>query len=167
MVYANPWLSLREDSIEYPDGSRGIYSVLDKSDYAIVIAEQDGGFHLVEQFRYAIGQRSLEFPMGGWPAGKGGTAVQLAQAELSEETGFTAATWRHLGRLVQSTGYSGQRFDVFHATDLTPGEPHREATESDMEHRWVSADDFRRLIRNGTIIDSPTVAAYALLTLHS
>ncbi len=36
-VYRNRWMSLREDEIERPDGSRGIYSVVDKPDFALVI----------------------------------------------------------------------------------------------------------------------------------
>ena len=36
-IYANPWMRLREDSILRPDGSDGIYGVVDKPDYALVI----------------------------------------------------------------------------------------------------------------------------------
>ena len=50
-VYRNPWLTLREDEIRRPDGSAGIYSVVDKPDFALVIPAEPDGFHLVEQFR--------------------------------------------------------------------------------------------------------------------
>src|SRR4051812_12152575 len=90
VVYANQWLSVREDEFERSDGATGVYGVVDKQDFAIVVAEQDGMFHLVEQFRYPIGRRSWEFPMGGWPVEKTGTALELAQAELREETGLIA-----------------------------------------------------------------------------
>ena len=36
-VYRNDWLTLREDDIRRPDGSPGIYSVIDKPTYALVI----------------------------------------------------------------------------------------------------------------------------------
>jgi 8-oxo-dGTP pyrophosphatase MutT (NUDIX family) len=170
VVYRNNWMSVREDDIEFADGTRSIYGVLDKDDYAVVIAVEespDGArFHLVEQYRYAIERRSLEFPMGGWPAGKSGTAEELARAELREETGITADTWTHLGHLVQSTGHSSQGFDVYLATGLTAGAHEREATESDMEHRVVSEAEFCALVAAGTITDSPTVASYGLLLLH-
>ena len=171
VVYRNNWMSVREDDIEFADGSRSIYGVVDKPDYALVIPVEDGDatgprFHLVEQYRYAIERRSLEFPMGGWPAGKSGTAEELARAELREETGLSAADWVHLGHLVQSTGHSSQGFDVYLATGLTAGAHEREATESDMEHRVVGEDEFCRLIADGAITDSPTVAAYGLLLLH-
>src|SRR3954451_7305717 len=105
VVYANPWLSVREDVFVRSDGSNGVYGIVDKQDFAIVIAEQDGIFHLVEQYRYPIGRRSWEFPMGGWPTGKGGSALQLAQAELREETGLTAGRWEHLAHLYEAPGF--------------------------------------------------------------
>lgn len=170
VVYANAWMSVREDDIEFTDGTRSIYGVVDKPDYALIIAEETGPegsrFHLVEQYRYAIERRSLEFPMGGWPAGKTGTAAELARAELREETGLTADSWVHLGNLVQSTGHSSQCFDIYLATGLTEGAHDRESTEGDMIHRTVTEDEFCDLISAGAITDSPTVAAYGMLLLH-
>ena len=166
VVYQNPWMTVREDEIQFADGTVSIYGVVDKNDYALVIAEENGGFHLVEQYRYAPGRRSLEFPMGGWPTGKSGTAEELARAELSEETGLTAASWVHIGHLIQSTGYSSQAFDIYLATGLTPGAHSREATEVDMVHRVVTESEFRGLIADGTITDAPSIAAYTMLLLH-
>ena len=170
VAYRNDWMSVREDDIEFADGTRSIYGVVDKPDYAVVIAVEGTGddtrFHLVEQYRYAIERRSLEFPMGGWPAGRSGTAGELARAELREETGLTADSWTHLGHLVQSTGHSSQGFDVYLAAGLTAGAHDRELTEGDMEHRTVTEDEFCALVGDGTITDSPSVAAYGLLLLH-
>ena len=165
-VYASPWMSVREDVFERPDGSRGVYGVVDKADFAVVIAEQDGCFHLVEQFRYPTQRRSWEFPMGGWPSGKTGTAAELAAAELVEETGVTAGVWRHLGRLTNSNGFCSQGMDVFHATDLTAGEHRREDTEQDMVHALVPESEFRQMIFQGRITDSETICAYGLFVMH-
>jgi 8-oxo-dGTP pyrophosphatase MutT (NUDIX family) len=166
VVYRNNWMTVREDDIQFADGTVSIYGVVDKADYAIAVAEEDGYLHLVEQYRYACAKRSLEFPMGGWPAGKSGTAEELAIAELSEETGLTAASWVHIGHLIQSSGYSPQAFDIYLATDLTPGAHNREHTEVDMVHKVLSESQFRELIADGTITDGPTIAAYAMLQLH-
>ncbi len=167
VVYRNPWMSIREDRFVRPDGSTGTYGVVDKNDFAIVIPEHEGSFHLVEQYRYPIARRSWEFPMGGWPVGSaGGTALELAKAELREETGFTAGSWRHLGRLNEAVGFCSQGFDIFHATGLIAGAHAREPSEADMVHREVTEGVFRAMIINGEIIDAATIAAYALLMLH-
>jgi hypothetical protein len=57
VAYRNPWLSVREDTLVLADGSTGIYGVVEKADYALIIPEENGGFHLVEQFRHAVGRR--------------------------------------------------------------------------------------------------------------
>ncbi len=166
VVYSNPWMQVREDEFERVDGATGIYGVVDKPDFALVIAEQDGFLHLVEQYRYPIGRRSWEFPMGGWPPGRTGTMRALAEAELQEETGLTAARWEHLVGLRGAPGFCSQRYDIFHATDLTVGEHAREDSEMDMVHRAFSEAQVRSMILDGTIVDGTTVAAYGVLLLQ-
>ena len=58
---------LREDDIRRPDGSPGIYGVVDKPDYALVMPYDGHRFRLVEQFRYPLGERRWEFPQGTAP----------------------------------------------------------------------------------------------------
>ena len=166
-VYRNNWMRVREDTFARPDGSVDTYGVVDKENFAIVIAEAaDGRFHLVEQFRYAIGKRSWEFPMGTWPAGHSGTVEELAKQELLEETGVRAANWRRIGHHVQQAGgFCSQGFDLFHATELTEGQHEREDSEADMVQALVSEAEFRAMIRDGVITDAVTIAAYAMLRL--
>lgn len=166
LVYRSRWLQLREDRFVRSDGVEGRYGVVDKPDFAVVIAEQDGHFHLVEQYRYPIGRRSWEFPMGGWPAGRGGSALDLARAELAEETGCTADTWTHVARLHGTVGFCSQGYDVFHATGLQAGPPSREESEADMVHRVVPEVELRRMIADGEIIDGVTLAAYLRFQLQ-
>jgi 8-oxo-dGTP pyrophosphatase MutT (NUDIX family) len=161
-VYRNPWLALREDEIEYRDGSRGTYAVVDKKDFVVVLPWVDGGYWLVQQFRYPVGSREWEFPQGGWPDGHDGTPADLAAAELREETGLRAARFTHLGRLWAAYGFCSQGYDVFLAEDLTPGAPDRESTEADMVHAWVAEDELRAMIRRGEFADGHSVAALAL-----
>jgi 8-oxo-dGDP phosphatase len=166
-IFANRWLRLREDEIEYADGTPGTYTVVEKSDFVTVLPLEDDGFWLVQQYRYAVGSRQWEFPQGGWPQGRDGTTAELAAAELAEETGLTARRWRRLGRLFAAYGYSTQSFDVFLATDLTSGEPRREHSEQDMVHRWFAVADVRAMVRAGEFADSHSVAALALYDLNA
>lgn len=166
VIYTNPWLTLREDQVERADGSQGIYSVVDTHDFAVVLPYDDGGFHLVEQYRYPVGARSWEFPSGSFPAGVTGTPEQLAAAELREETGFTAGRLARLGTLNPANSMTGQTCHVFLATDLTPGEPAREPTEQDMRQRWFSRHDVVRMVAEGELTDGPSMAAYLLFTVR-
>jgi 8-oxo-dGDP phosphatase len=166
IVYENPWLTLREDEIEREDGSRGIYSVIDKPDFALVMPLENDGFHLVEEYRYPLGTRRWQFPQGAFPQGVTGTPEQLAAAELVEETGITAARLERLGYLNCAHGITGQGYHVFLATDLTAGEPRRELTEQDMRQEWFPRKEVERMLRDGVITDDSSLAAYLLLTMR-
>jgi 8-oxo-dGTP pyrophosphatase MutT (NUDIX family) len=164
-VYRNAWMSVREDAIALPDGTPGLYGVVDKPDFALVVPrEPDGSLWLVEQYRYPVGRRAWEFPQGSWGQGTG-SQVELAAAELREETGLRADTLRHLGHLFEAPGFCSQGFDVYLAEGLQAGTVEREATEQDMRHRRVSDEQFRRMVRSGQVVDGASVAAYGLLLL--
>jgi 8-oxo-dGTP pyrophosphatase MutT (NUDIX family) len=165
-VYRNPWIRVREDAVERADGSTGVYSVVEKPDFALVLPYERDGFWLVEQFRHPVGRRAWEFPQGTWTAGSDGSAEELARAELAEETGLRAGSLRHLGHLDLAPGLSTQEFDVWLATDLTQGPTAREATEADMRSAFVTEAELRAMVRDGRFTDGPSLAAYSLLLLH-
>ena len=165
-VYRNPWLSLREDRTLRPDGSAGIYSVVDKPDFALVIPYERDGFHLVEQYRYPVRGRFWEFPQGTAAGGRAVAPAELAVGELAEETGLRAGRLELLGHLHCAYGMSSQGFDVFLATELTPGPTARETSEQDMRQEWVSRAGFEALVRAGRVTDDSTLAAYALLLMR-
>jgi 8-oxo-dGTP pyrophosphatase MutT (NUDIX family) len=165
VVYANAWMSIREDQVRRLDGAPGVYGVVDKPDFALVIPRDTDGFWMVEQYRYPVGRRAWEFPQGSWGAGSRGSSAELARAELREETGLSAARLTHLGHLFTAYGFCSQGFDVYLAEDLTPGSAEREPSEQDMTYRFVSTREFRVLVADGAIADSATLAACSLLAL--
>lgn len=165
-VYANPWMSVREDGVRRDDGSTGVYGVIDKPNYALVIPFDGDRLHLVEQFRYPLGMRRWEFPQGTAPDRADVEAGELAARELREETGLRAASMLDLGLLDVAPGMSSQRGRVFLATGLTEGAHEREHEEQDMRTAWFSRDEFEKMIAAGDITDAQSIAAYTLLLLH-
>lgn len=161
---------LREDAIRHPDGSEGIYGVVDKPTYALVIARdttpEGDRFCLVEQFRYPLGLRRWEFPQGTAPGLAELEPAELAARELREETGVLASSMTPLGVLDVAPGLSSQRGWVFLATGVTAGDPEREHEEQDMRSAWFSRDQFETMIRAGEITDAQSIAAWTLLQLH-
>ncbi len=165
VVYEDNWMRLRRDEIERRDGSRGTYAFVEKSDFAIVVAAENEGFHLVEEYRYPIGRRTWSFPQGGFPAGQAGSPEDLARLELSQETGLRAGRLVKLGFVNCAHGISSQGGHVFLATGLEPGTAEREAEEQDMRQAWVPRARFEEMIGQGDITDASTMAAYALLLI--
>jgi 8-oxo-dGTP pyrophosphatase MutT (NUDIX family) len=166
VVYSNPWMTVREDAVRRPDGSAGIYGVVEKPDFALVLPRWSRGFWLVEQYRYPVRRRAWEFPQGNWADGGKGSPVELARHELAEETGLRAAGMLHLGHLFEAYGFSTQGFDVYLATGLTEGLPNREITEQDMQHRPFTDHEVEQLIVTGQLVDAPSLAALTLYRLQ-
>lgn len=165
-VYANAWMTVREDRILRSDGSDGIYGVVDKPRCALVIPLEGDRLHLVEQYRYPLGLRRWEFPQGTAPDRAELPGDELAARELREETGLRAGHMTDLGLLDVAPGMSSQRGRVFLATELTPGEHAREREEQDMRSAWFSRTEFERMIISGGLTDAQSIAAYLLLRLH-
>ena len=164
-VYRNAWMTVREDVVRRPDGSTGIYGVVDKPSYALIIAVDGDRIALVEQFRYPLGERRWEFPQGTAPERAELEPTELAIRELREETGLSAASLVKLGTLDIAAGMSSQRGWVFLATGLTEGDPDREHEEQDMHFAWFTRARVEEMIRSGEITDAQSIAAYALLLL--
>jgi len=164
VVYRNRWMTVREDAIRRADGSSGVYGVVEKSDFAVIAAVQDQHVFLVEQYRYPVGARHWELPQGSWEAA-GSDPSALARAELLEETGVSAETMDHVGRLFLAYGFCTQAYDVFLAGGLTMGDPQREPEEADLVSRRFSLAEVRAMICRGEIVDATTVATLGLLGL--
>lgn len=161
--YENRWTRLREDRIQHADGSDGIYGVVERADFAVIVPWQDGRLTLVEQYRYPVRIRIWEFPMGMWEQAPGTDPVVLAAGELREETGLVAGRMSHAGEIFQGPGYCNQRGHIFLATDLTQGEPDREKTEQDMICRSFTLAEFESMVRDGLVREAMTLSAFCIL----
>jgi len=164
-VYRNPWTSVREDVIERSNGTRGIYGVIDKDPACIIVPLEvtaEGEFlYLVEQFRYTVLKRHVEFPQGGWETAEV-DAEELARGELKEETGLVAARMTQLTTLQIAYGVMNQEHHVFLAEGLTPGTREPDPEEHDLVLQRVSVLEFETMLLDGTIVDNCTAAAWGI-----
>ena len=165
VVYENRWMRVREDAIVRPDGTPGIYGVVEKADFVVVAPIEAGRMYLVEQFRYPVGARFWELPQGSWEETGTADPLEVARGELREETGLTADEMIHVGHLFECYGYSTQGYHVFLARGLREGRAQREASEQDMVARSFSVDEVLAMVAAGVIKDSATVATLGLLRL--
>jgi 8-oxo-dGTP pyrophosphatase MutT (NUDIX family) len=162
-VYANRWMTVREDAVRRADGTDGVYGVVDKPSYALVIPRDGDRLHLVEQYRYPVGSRRWEFPAGTAPDRAELDPAELAARELQEETGLVAGRMELVGRLDVAPGMSSQLGTVWLATQLSAGPPQREHSEQDMRADWFTVTEFEAMAARGEITDAQSLAAYLLL----
>lgn len=163
-VYRNPWLRVREDQVERSNGTRGIYSVVDKEDCAIILPIEGDTIYLIEQFRYTIQQRCLELPQGSWEAA-GVEPEELARGELREETGLIAARMTCLGSMWVAYGCVKQKQHVYLARGLTLAASDPDPEEHDLILRSTSIAEFEAMLLDGRIRDCCSIAAWGLYKL--
>lgn len=164
-IYANPWISVREDATVKPDGTEGVYGVVTMQHPAVfVVALTDADEVLmVRLHRYTTGTDSWEVPAGG---SDGEDPLIAAKRELLEETGYEASTWRQVGFMHALNGIADAPEYVYLATGLTrenrqadvdvAEEQHAEGISQVQAVPWKNA---LNMVADGSITDGETVAA--------
>jgi ADP-ribose pyrophosphatase len=166
VVYRNSWMTVREDEVERAGGVRGLYGVVEKYTSAIVIPFDGEQLCLIEQYRYPVGQHSLEFPQGSLERNDV-APVEIARQELRQEAGLEAGSLQYLGEIFIAIGYSDQKTHAYVARHLTRVQSEPEAEEQDLVLRRVRVQEFEQLVRDNVIKDAQTMAAWTLYKSHT
>jgi 8-oxo-dGTP pyrophosphatase MutT (NUDIX family) len=165
VVYENRWMRLREDRIRRADGVPGLYGVVEKPDFAVVVPVDAGRVHLVQQYRYPVRGRFWEFPQG-MSDPDDPDPLACARRELREETGLEADRILEAGGLFLAYGFCTQAYRVFLATGLRRGAAAPDPEEHGLVARDFALAELEAMLRDGTIRDATTVAAFGLLRLR-
>jgi len=128
VVYENPWLSVREDRVVRPDGTEGIYGVVEMPPaIGVVACDEEQTVELIGQWRYSLGRFSWEVPTGSCKSGE--EPLAAAKRELEEETGLRARSWQHLGTIDNCNAATTEVVHMFLATELELGNKCPDPTE--------------------------------------
>ncbi len=160
-VYSNPWMTIREDEVIRPDGTKGVYSVMEtRAATGVVALTPERELYLVGQYRYPTNVYSWEIIEGG--ADPGEIPLETAQRELREEAGLEAASWSPLGHEVHmSNCISSERAYLFLAEDLRLVGSNPDATEI-LQIKKVPFDEALRMVDTGEIVDALSILGILL-----
>ncbi len=121
-------MTVNETTSISPEGVNAHFVVMDAPDWAIVIAEKDGKFLMVQQWRHGENSLSIEFP--GGVIEKGEDPAIAAARELKEETGFTAGKLTCIGKINPNPALFRNHIHIFAAENLTQtGSQHLDSDE--------------------------------------
>ncbi|MBB5217791.1 NUDIX hydrolase [Treponema rectale] len=162
LKYENKWMKVYEDKILRSSGKEGLYGVVEKGEFALIVPFDGKYLYLVEQYRYPLKVKTLEFPQGMLEKSDTGL-TEGARRELKEETGLSAGFIQEAGTFFTAVGFSDQTGHVFYATELSQGNQHLDEEEEDLKIKTVTPSDFETLIKANMIKDSGTLSAYAML----
>lgn len=156
-VYENPWIRVREDIAEMPDGRTTVYGVIECKPAVGVLPFVDAGtVVLVGQWRYVFGAFSWEMPTGGAHAGESLEAA--VHRELAEEAGYTARRLTRLCEFYTSKSVVREVAHIYLAEGLTPVPGGGDPTEF-IEVRTFPFAEAVRMVERSEIKDSMTVVA--------
>lgn len=162
-VYRNPWIRVREDQVLKPNGSPGIYGVVEYQNRAVGVIpiDEQGYTWLVGQYRYTQDQYEWEIPEGGCPAGE--SLEDCARRELLEETGLLTQNLQPLASGLQlSNSVSNETAYLFIARQLQQHTPEPEDTEQ-IAIRRLPLSEAIQMALSGQIRDAMSVIALLLL----
>lgn len=160
-VYKNPWMRVREDSVIRPDGSNGIYGVVESKDSVVIVAMNDlKEMYLIRSFSYPVSSWRWGLPGGG---GDDEHPEVASKRELAEETGIIANKWTRLGKTRVSSGLMTERMTVYLAQDLTFGDRF-DADDKGLidQGKFVSAANIDAMIAADEIDDAQTITGIYL-----
>lgn len=165
VIYENKWMRLKEDKIRRSSGSEGIYGVVEKPDFVVILPVDNGYIHLVEQYRYPIKKRCWELPQGAWEDNPDADHALLAAGELKEETGLVANKMQYLGDQYLAYGFCNQKYHIYFASELTFTQISLDPEEEGLITQKFLLDTFESMIITGEIQDASTVNAYGIAKL--
>jgi len=156
-VYENPWIRVREDVAEMPDGRTTLYGVVECPGAVGVLPFLDADtIILVGQYRYVARGFFWEIPTGSIAPGEAVEAA--AQRELAEEAGYGADRLTKLCAFHTSKSVVEETAHIYVAEGLRPAHVHGDDTEF-IERRTLPFREALAMVERDEIKDAMTIVA--------
>jgi len=163
LYYQGRKFSFEVNYLRLPNGSEGEWECIRHPGGAVAIpVTPEGKLVLVDQYRFTVKQRLLEFPAGTVEPYE--EPAETIKREIEEETGYHAKQWQNLGRFPLAPGYSDEYMYVFLATGLEQLEtPPDQDEDEDIQIALYSPQELEQMIHSEDIkIDAKSIASYYL-----
>ncbi len=164
IAWSCPWYNIRQDKILLPDGSSGIYNIVQKAPSVwIVPITPAGDIVLLRQYRYTVDDWCWEVPAGSVKEGQ--NPKEAACEELREEVGGHSTKWTSIGPLYTANGICNEIGHIFLARDVELGQVAHEPAEIIEIHQKPIAEVLT-MARTNQIKDGSSALALLLCQAH-
>lgn len=160
IVWESPWYRIRQDNIRFPDGSTGVYNVVEmRSSVFVVPVLKDGRIVLIRNYRHTLRQWVWEIPAGTVLEGQ--EADDAARAELLEEAGGVADELIFMQKASTMNGIGEQYAWFYLAKGVELKAQQQEKTEF-INVYPMPADEVYQLVYSGQMNDAVSMTALLL-----
>ncbi len=158
LMYHGVIVDFYKDTVKVPNGNIVEWDFIGhKGAAAVIPVREDGKLLMVRQYRNALDRYTLEIPAGGLN-GSDEPTRDAAARELEEETGFCSENLEWLITIRTTVAFCNEKIDIYVARDLVKTSQHLDEDEF-INVEAYTADELSRMILDGKIEDSKTVAA--------
>ena len=154
-VFDGVLLHVQRDTVKLPNGHETTREWVRHPGASAVLPILPGGdIVLVKQYRYPVGQVTLEVPAG--KLDKNEEPINCAIRELEEETGFVADKIKKLTTIATTVGFSDEVIHLYVAEDLSAGKFNPDDDEFINVVKMPFAEALKK-IESGEIFDVKTI----------
>lgn len=155
--YQGRAVGFRADAVSLPDGKKAQREYMTHPGAVGVLPiDSDGKVIMVKQFRYPVGEFTLEIPAG--KLSKGENPLHCVRRELEEEAGVRARKIKKLLSYWPTAAFSQEVIHIYFAWDLYDTHVNPDEDEF-LEIVRLSPKLLERMIGTGKIRDSKTLIA--------
>ncbi len=156
-IYKGRIIHVIEDTVLLPDGNTaGRELVLHNGGVGVIAVDDNGDVLIVEQYRKPYDEIIPEIPAGKLEAGE--DPLSAGKRELSEETGYTAEEFIHIGNYYPTPGYCSEVIHLYLATNLSYKGQHLDPGEF-IDVKKVPLTVLTDMVMENKICDAKTAIA--------
>ncbi len=153
-LYEGKIVTLRLDRVTLSDGKPRTREVVQHPGGVTVAAlTADNRLLFVRQYRYAVGEHTLELPAGKLEPGE--DPFEAMRREQLEETGTTSECYVSLGKMFATPGYCSEILYLWACRISEYGEQHLDDGEL-LDVEAIPLDEAEQMVMEGRIPDGKT-----------
>lgn len=162
-LFHGGFISLHVNTVLLPNGKTATRELVDHGPAAAAICINDQKkMLLVEQWREAIKQLTLEIP-AGMIDDTDVSPLDAMKRELNEEGGLKADYWEQVGEFYTSPGFSNEKLYLYYCDTLTVAEDKAPLDDDEfLTASWYSLEELKNLLTEGKIVDAKTIYAISV-----